>query len=268
MFKNGYFRHWLMVIIATLMTLGYASASETGQKQDGPLQGVRILVVMTNHSTYPSRSDKTGLWLTELTHFYDIAQAAGLQMDFVSPEGGEVPLDERSLGSFYLDDSARAHLADPAFMARLKATSPTNAIDPSNYKAIYFTGGHGTMWDFPNSKALKNISEQIYRQGGIVSAVCHGVAGLLTLQDESGKALIEGRFVTGFSKMEESLSGIKPQVPFMLQDELVGRGAHYKKAFFPFTSYIVTDDRIITGQNPQSSKEIAEAVIDRLKAMK
>jgi putative intracellular protease/amidase len=155
----------------------------------------------------------------------------------------------------------------PAFMARLKTTLPANAIEPSNYKAIYFTGGHGALWDFPDNEALKYISEQIYRQGGIVSAVCHGVSALLSLQDENGKALLAGMTVTGFSDMEESLSSMKAQVPFLLQDALVSRGARYKKALFPFTSYVVTDDRIITGQNPGSSKEIAEAVVKRLRAM-
>ncbi len=221
-----------------------------------------------NHSAYPSRSDKTGLWLTELTHFYDVALAAGYEMDFVSPLGGEVPLDERSLKSIYLDKSARQHLADPAFMQRLKTTLTPNAINPTQYKAIYYTGGHGTMWDFPNNKALQNISEQIYRQGGVVSAVCHGVGGLLPLQDENGKPLIAGRTVTGFANIEETLSGIKSQVPFSLQNGLIERGAKYKEAFIPFTSYVVSDDRIITGQNPQSSKEIAEAVVKRLSSMK
>lgn len=268
MFKNGYFRRWLMVTLAAFLIGGYVHAADSTPKAGMSPTSGRILVVMTNHSAYPSRTDKTGLWLTELTHFYDVAEAAGWQMDFVSPAGGEVPLDERSLKSLYMDDAARAHLADPAFMARLKATLSADAVQPANYRAIYLTGGHGTMWDFPHNQALKNISEQIYRRGGIVSAVCHGVAGLLPLQDENGKSLIAGRTVTGFSKMEESLSGIKSQVPFQLQDELVSRGAHYQKAFFPFTSYVVSDGRIITGQNPQSSKEIAEAVVKRLKERK
>ena len=267
MFRSSFFRRWLMVIVATLLTGGCAHASDTTPSERTQQLSGRILVVLTNHSKFPSRSDTTGLWFTELTHFYDVAQAAGLQMDFVSPQGGEVPIDQRSLKSFYLDESARAHLADPAFMARLKTTLPASAVDPANYKAIYFTGGHGTLWDFPDDENLKNISEQIYRQGGIVSAVCHGVSGLLSLQDESGKPLIEGRTVTGFSDLEESLSGMKPQVPFLLQDALASHGAHYKKAFLPFTSYVVTDGRIITGQNPQSSKEIGEAVVKRLAAM-
>ncbi len=268
MFKVWNFQRWLSIIFAILLSTNVVYAAGSDKAQSLAKTNGKILVVMTNHSAYPSRSDKTGLWLTELTHFYDVALAAGYEMDFVSPLGGEVPLDERSLKSIYLDKSARQHLADPAFMQRLKTTLAPNAINPTQYKAIYYTGGHGTMWDFPNNKALQNISEQIYRQGGVVSAVCHGVGGLLPLQDENGKPLIAGRTVTGFANIEETLSGIKSQVPFSLQNGLIERGAKYKEAFIPFTSYVVSDDRIITGQNPQSSKEIAEAVVKRLSSIK
>jgi len=268
MFKVWNFQRWLSIIFAILLSTNVVYAAGSDKAQSLAKTNGKILVVMTNHSAYPSRSDKTGLWLTELTHFYDVALAAGYEMDFVSPLGGEVPLDERSLKSIYLDKSARQHLADPAFMQRLKKTLAPNAINPTQYKAIYYTGGHGTMWDFPNNKTLQNISEQIYRQGGVVSAVCHGVGGLLPLQDENGKPLIAGRTVTGFANIEETLSGIKSQVPFSLQNGLIERGAKYKEAFIPFTSYVVSDDRIITGQNPQSSKEIAEAVVKRLSSMK
>ena len=264
MFKVWDIQRWLTIIFAIFLTSNSVYAAESAKTQSLTKASGKILVVMTNHSAYPTRSDKTGLWLTELTHFYDVALAAGYKMDFVSPLGGEVPLDERSLKSIYLDKSARNHLADPAFMHLLKTTLSPSAINPSQYKAIYYTGGHGTMWDFPSNKSLQNISEQIYRQGGVVSAVCHGVGGLLPLQDENGKSLIANRTVTGFANIEETLSGIKSQVPFSLKNGLIERGAKYKQAFVPFTSYVVSDDRIITGQNPQSSKEIAEAVIKRL----
>ncbi|MDC4825868.1 type 1 glutamine amidotransferase domain-containing protein [Acinetobacter baumannii] len=267
MFKVWNFQRWLSIIFAILLSTNVVYAAGSDKAQSLAKTNGKILVVMTNHSAYPSRLDKTGLWLTELTHFYDVASAAGYEMDFVSPLGGQVPLDERSLKSIYLDKSARQHLADPAFMQKLKTTLAPNTINPTQYKAIYYTGGHGTMWDFPNNKALQNISEQIYRQGGIVSAVCHGVGGLLPLQNENGKPLIASRTVTGFANIEETLSGIKSQVPFSLQNELIEHGANYKQVFIPFTSYVVSDDRIITGQNPQSSKEIAEAVVKRLSSI-
>jgi len=227
----------------------------------GKQNGRQILIVMTNHSTYPSRSDTTGLWLTELTHFTDIVEAAGHKTVFASPHGGKVPLDERSLGWLYMDEAAHQHLQSPAFRARLENTLPIAKIDPSQYDVIYFTGGHGVMWDFPGNLELRRVAAGIYSQGGIVSAVCHGVAGLLDIQDEQGDGIIKGRKVTGFSNREEFFSGMKSQVPFFLEDRLLEQGALYQKPWMPFTAYAVTDGRLVTGQNPQSAKVVAKAVI-------
>lgn len=254
-----------LVILAILFAMPFASANQENVLNQTVTQSKgKILVVMTNHSKYPSREDTTGLWVTELTHFFDVAQQAGYDMDFVSPQGGRIPLDERSQKWIYMDKDARAHLADPAFMKRLNNSLKPSDIKASDYKAIYFTGGHGVMWDFPNNPELTALAEQIYRQGGVVSAVCHGVAGVLALKDEHGKPLIANRKVTGFSDREETLSGMKKQVPFFLEDQLKSKGARYSKGLLPFTSYVVVDDRIITGQNPQSPREVGQEVVKRL----
>lgn len=261
------YRYFLAILLLLALPVAQAAEQSNSSKQAMGSKG-KILVVMTNHSKYPSREDTTGLWVTELTHFYDVALKAGYEMDFVSPQGGFVPLDERSQKWIYMDKEARAHLADKSFMSRLSNTLKPSDVKASDYKAIYFTGGHGVMWDFPNNPELTDLSEKIYRQGGIVSAVCHGVAGLLALKDEQGQPLISNRTVTGFSNMEESLSGMKKQVPFFLEDSLKAKGATYKRGFFPFTSYVIVDDRIITGQNPQSPREVGEEVVKRLSTIK
>lgn len=227
----------------------------------------RILHVVTNVSRYKNVDEPTGLWLGELTHAYDEFEKQGYVQDIVSPNGGKTPIEPKSLVPLVADKSVKDREKDQAFITLLANTFKPSDINWQDYDVIYYTGGHGVMWDFPNNKALQNISEQIYRQGGIVSAVCHGVGGLLPLQNENGKPLIAGRKVTGFANIEETLSGIKSQVPFSLQNELIERGANYKQAFIPFTSYVVSDNRIITGQNPQSSKEIAEAVVKRLSSI-
>lgn len=235
--------------------------SQTQGPEGKPAAGQRVLVVVTNHTDYPSREDKTGLWLTELTHFWDVLKDAGVEMDIVSRAGGKTPLDERSMKAFYLDDSAREHLADPAFMERLHNTRRAADVDPAAYSAIYFTGGHGTMWDFRDAPDLKRLAEAIYGQGGVVSAVCHGNAALIQLQAPDGKPLVAGRRVTGFSNFEELLSGMKSQVPFYLEDALKAAGAHYENAWLPFISYPVTDGRVVTGQNPQSGRAVGEHVL-------
>lgn len=228
----------------------------------------KMLVVMTNHSEYPSRDDSTGLWLTELTHFYEVVHAAGIEMDFVSPKGGKVPLDERSLGWLYSDDNAKALLETSEFAFKLDNTLAAADVKADGYDVIFYTGGHGTMWDFRGNADLKRLAEGIYQNGGIISSVCHGAAGLLDLQNTDGTALIANKRVTGFSNIEELLSGVNSQVPFHLQSEMEADGANYTKALLPFTSYVVTDGRLVTGQNPNSSKEVALAVMDSLRKVK
>ena len=266
------FKPLLVITLALLGSLsavradaGAANATPVaaGAPADRPDRG-RILVVMTNHDRYPSRTDTTGLWLTELTHFTDTVEAAGYTTVFTSPKGGKVPLDERSLGWLYMDDAARRHLKSIAFRQRLENTLPIADIDPAQFRAIYFTGGHGVMWDFTGNADIRRVAEGIHAQGGVVAAVCHGVAGLLDLRDAEGRPLIQGRRVTGFSNQEEWLSGMKSQVPFFLQDRLVGLGGVYSKGWVPFTPYVVTDGRIVTGQNPQSPRAVAEAVLPLL----
>ncbi|MDO5543525.1 MAG: type 1 glutamine amidotransferase domain-containing protein [Acinetobacter sp.] len=257
----------IMVVFAAIFTMQLAFANNNVGMDMSNISAQnkgKILVVMTNHSKYPTRKDTTGLWVTELTHFYDVARKAGYDMDFVSPKGGAVPLDERSQKWIYMDKEARMHLADPAFMNLLNNTLKPTDVKASDYKAIYFTGGYGVMRDFPNNPELTALAEQIYRQGGVVSAVCHGVAGVLALKDEQGKSLIANRKVTGFSNREEVLSGMKKQVPFSLEDQLKSKGAIYSEGFLPFTSFVVVDDRIITGQNPQSPREVGVEVVKRL----
>ncbi|MDN2676247.1 type 1 glutamine amidotransferase domain-containing protein [Janthinobacterium sp. SUN033] len=252
----------LLLAVMPLLFLQMVAAEPVSPMRD-PAMG-KVLIVMTNHSRYPSRNDHTGLWLTELTHVYDVLKEAGYGIDFVSPSGGVVPLDERSQGWLYMDEAAKSHLSDPAFMALLQSTKAAADIDPAAYGAVFYTGGHGTMWDFKGNKDLKRIAEAIYRNGGVVSSVCHGAAGLLDLEDEKGEPLIKGRSVTGFSNLEESLTGIKDQVPYLLQSEVESKGALYAKGFFPFGSFVLTDGRLVTGQNPGSSKEVAQALLKAL----
>lgn len=255
----------LALLAISLLMMKTAIAEPT---PDVPLSTGKVLVVMTNHDRYPARSDRTGLWLTELTHVYDGLVGAGYAVDFVSPDGGAVPLDQRSLGWLYMDAAAKAHLHDPGFMALLQSTKAAADVDPMAYRAIFYTGGHGTMWDFRGSKELKRIAEGVYRHGGIVSSVCHGAAGLLDLKADNGRPLIEGRRVTGFSNLEETLSGVKDQVPYMLQSEMEAKGARYEKSLIPFGSFVLTDGRIITGQNPGSSKAVAQALLAALQDSK
>ncbi|MBF6298662.1 type 1 glutamine amidotransferase domain-containing protein [Nocardia amamiensis] len=224
----------------------------------------KILAVVTNQPTYGESEHRTGLWLGELVHFYDKAVKAGYTVDVVSPAGGEVPLDPRSLGRLFADKTVRSYLDDPAFMNALKTTVSIADVDPDDYSTIFLTGGHGTMWDFPDNADLQRTAQAIYAGGGIVSSVCHGACALINLRDADGNPLVQNRTVTGFATVEERLAGVKSRVPFLLEDELRAKGANYVRSTIPMTPHAVRDGRLITGQNPVSTKVVSDSILAAL----
>lgn len=226
----------------------------------------RILVIVTNVSEYEKVGFRTGLWLGEMTHFWDVAEKAGYQMDIASPSGGHIPLDPESLAAAVLKDGGTdRRYEDRTFMNRLQDTMKIEDADASAYDAIYMTGGHGVCFDFPKSESLAKLTATMFEAGKVVSAVCHGPAGLLEVKLGNGDYLISGKKVTGFSWNEEGKAGREHAVPYNLEEELQKRGATYSKAWLAFSSHVVEDGLLITGQNPASAAGVGEAVVKKLK---
>lgn len=220
----------------------------------------RILNVVTNVGHYDDPSHPTGLWLSELTHAWQVFEEHGFEQTIVSPSGGPSPLEPRSLAFPSYDKSAKAWHADPARMALLESTASPDEIDADDYDAVYFTGGHAVMYDFPGSAGLQRITREIREAGGIVSSVCHGYCGLLDTTLSDGSLLVAGRRLTGFAWQEEVLARVDKLVPYNAEEEMKKRGARYEKALLPFVSFTVVDGNLVTGQNPGSAKATAEKV--------
>lgn len=223
----------------------------------------RMLVVLTSCSKYPNLDRATGLWLGEAVHFVKKVEAAGYAVDYVSPKGGYTPIDPHSLAM--ADAVDWEWYQNKAFMNKLGATMAPNQVKASDYCCIYYTGGHGVIWDFPDNVDLQRFAREIYEAGGIVSSVCHGAVGLLNIKLSDGKLLIQGKKVTGFSNVEEKLVELDKYVPFLTETELSARGAVYQKADQPLAAFAVEDNSVITGQNPASGGAVAELVIAALK---
>lgn len=150
-------------------------------------------------------------------------------------------------------------------MKLLEHTLGPDQIDSADYDAIYFTGGHAVMYDFPDSEGLQRITREIFERGGIVSAVCHGCyCGLLNTRLSDGTYLIAGKRMTAFAWQEEVLARVDKLVPYNAEDRAKQRGALYEKAKLPFVSYAVVDGNLVTGQNPGSAKETAKKVAELL----
>ncbi|MCP1292400.1 MULTISPECIES: type 1 glutamine amidotransferase domain-containing protein [Chromobacterium] len=220
----------------------------------------RILHVVSNVAHYADPSEATGLWLSELSHAYEVFAAQGWEQQLISPLGGASPLEPRSLKWPNADASARAWLASADKRALLADTAKPEDIAPAAFDAIYFTGGHAVMWDFPEHAGLQRLAREIYEQGGVVSSVCHGYCGLLNIRLSDGALLVAGRRLTGFSWREEVLAGVAGKVPYNAEEEMRRRGARYEKAWLPFMPKVVVDGRLVTGQNPQSAKATAKRV--------
>lgn len=226
----------------------------------------KILIIVTNAGEYQQVGMRTGLWLGELTHFYDYAEENGFELEIASPSGGYVPIDPESLAHDFLEElgtDKRYH--DREFMNLLKDTKNVSDVDVEDYDAVYFTGGHGVMFDFAGDE-LGALTAKFYETGRIVSAVCHGPAGLLNVPLSNGDALVKDKNVTGFSWPEEELAQRGDAVPFRLEDELKKLGANYSIADNPFETHVVEDGRLITGQNPGSARAVAEAVVKNLQS--
>ncbi|MBQ0138360.1 MAG: type 1 glutamine amidotransferase domain-containing protein [Kurthia sp.] len=224
----------------------------------------KILLAVTNVSKYPNVQRATGLWLGEAVHFADEMQKAGYEIDYVSPKGGYTPLDPHSLQADQMTELDWQYYENATFLNKLSTTLAADSINPSDYEAIYYAGGHGVMWDFAEDKNLQKIASAIYANGGVVSAVCHGVVGLLNIKDEQGNYLINNTKVTGFSNTEEIAVGLDKVVPFLTEDVLIAKGANYVKEA-DWSVFAVSDNRIVTGQNPASGAAVAKNVLKLLK---
>lgn len=221
----------------------------------------RILHIVTNTGHYGDQSHPTGLWLSELAHAWDVFSHHGYEQSIASPAGGRCPLEPRSLHFPSTDKSARAWHANPVQMARLENTASAEQINSADFDGVFLTGGHGAMYDFPDSEGLQRVTREVFEKGGVVAAVCHGYCGLLNTELSDRSYLVSGRELTGFSWTEEVLARVNKLVPYNAEEEVKKRGAHYKKATLPFTGFTLIDGNLVTGQNPESAKETARNVV-------
>ena len=224
-----------------------------------------ILIVVTSVSYYKNTQLKTGLWLSEITHFYSQFKEQGCDITIASPHGGDTPVDPESLNTLFMDSVSKKCWQDETFRKLLQNTKCLKDVSGNHFDVVYLTGGHGTMYDFPHNENLQNIIKVHYEKGKIIAAICHGVCGLLNVKLSNSKNLISGKKITGFNWFEESLARRKKVVPFNLENELKKRTNYYKKALLPMTSFVIIDENIITGQNPFSSKEIANIIFKEVK---
>jgi putative intracellular protease/amidase len=252
-------------MIARLLSIAAVAFSTAAMAADAVKKP--ILLVLTNEAKLGKTQGRTGFYLSEAAHPYEVFTKAGYKVTLASPMGGFAPLDPKS---FDEKDGTNA-----AFWKKfgsgeennatlgVKETIAVSGVNPADFSAVFFAGGHGTMWDFRGNKDINRLTATIYEDGGVVGAVCHGPAALVDVKLTDGAALVKGKKVAAFTNEEEEAVGLAGVVPFLLQNQLEEAGATLVAAE-NFAENAVADGRLVTGQNPASATKTAELVVAAL----
>jgi len=217
-------------------------------------ESMKVLMIVTSHEKIDEQH-RTGLWLEEFAVPYLEFRQAGYDVTVVSIQGGATPIDPNS------KPTPEQEKAWAEARRELEDTLPLDQVtDPKSYDIVFLPGGHGTMFDFPNNTALQQILAAAQRDGKIIAAVCHGPAGFVNVKRDDGQPLVAGKRLTAFTDAEEREVKLDHAMPFLLESTLREEGGNVTTAS-NWADHIEEDGNLITGQNPQSSRSVARAVI-------
>lgn len=225
---------------------------------------MKILMVLTSHDRLGDTGQKTGFWLEEFAAPYYVFKDAGAEIVVASPKGGQPPLDPKSDAPDTQTAATVRFNEDADALAVLANTQRLKDVVDGDFDALFYPGGHGPMWDLAEDQDSIRLIEQTFSAGKPVAAVCHGPAVFRHPRGALGEPLVKDKRVTGFSNEEEAAVGLTDVVPFSLEDVLKQNGARYERGAV-WQSYVVTDGRLVTGQNPASSEAAAEDVLRLLR---
>lgn len=255
-----------------------------------------VLVVLSDADHLDLQDGKvfsTGFYLNELLQPVKLLLDAGHQVTFATPEGKAPTLDRSSVDKVYFSNDAAELERYQALLAQLKITSAKDSpvvslarveqIGLDQFDAVYIPGGHAPMQDLLTSASLGRVLTHFHGKGKTTALVCHGpIALLATLPDAKGFVsqlaakgqaaqsdwIYAGYNMTVISNQEEELAkGLLGggTMKFYPQTALQQAGGQYRSNTAPWTSHVVKDRELITGQNPASALEVGQALVKRLK---
>jgi putative intracellular protease/amidase len=224
---------------------------------------MNILMVLTSHDALGNTGKKTGLWLEEFAAPYYVFRDAKAKITLASPKGGQPPLDPKSEEADAQTDATRRFDSDSEAKAAFADTVLLSSVSHEEFDAVFYPGGHGPLWDLSEDRDSITMIESMHAAGKPVALVCHAPAALRHAKLHTGRPLVEGKKVTGFSNSEEAAAGLTEVVPFLVEDSLKKSGGLYAKGP-DWAAFVQVDGTLITGQNPASSEPTARATRDAI----
>ena len=225
---------------------------------------MKILFVLTSHDQLGETGKKTGFWVEEFAAPYYTLLDKGVAITVATPKGGKAPIDPSSdTEDASTEDTKRFH-KDAKAQDLINNTHKLAEMNPTDFDAVFYPGGHGPLWDLANDKHSITLIETFNKLKKPVSFVCHAPAALKSVKGTDGESIVKGKKVTGFTNSEEKAVGLVDVVPFLVEDMLQENGGQYSKKE-DWAEYAIKDGNLITGQNPASSKLVAEMLYESLK---
>ncbi|WP_420538547.1 type 1 glutamine amidotransferase domain-containing protein [Maribacter polysiphoniae] len=225
---------------------------------------MKILFVLTSHDKLGDTGKKTGFWVEEFASPYYTLLDKGADITIATPKGGAAPIDPSSDAPDAATAATDRFNNDAVAKEKIANTKVLADMDPDDFDAVFYPGGHGPLWDLTKDGSSIALIEKFNSQGKPIAFVCHAPAVLKDVKNADGTRLVKGKKVTGFSNSEESAVGLREVVPFLLENMLVENGAFYSNAD-DWAPFAIQDGNLITGQNPASSELVAEKLLASLK---
>ncbi|WNH12295.1 type 1 glutamine amidotransferase domain-containing protein [Thalassobellus suaedae] len=225
---------------------------------------MNILFVLTSHDKLGDTGKKTGFWVEEFANPYYTLLDQGAHITIATPKGGAAPIDPSSDAPDAATEATKRFDNDPEAKAHIANTKVLADMNPDDFDAVFYPGGHGPLWDLANDATSIALIEKFNSQEKPIAFVCHAPAALKGVKNADGTPLVKGKKVTGFTNTEEAAVGLTDVVPFLVEDMLAEKGGIYSKKA-DWAGYAIQDGHLITGQNPASSELVAEKLLESLK---
>lgn len=243
---------YLITTLLFITALFAANANSESQK--------KILIIASNKidmgdaEKHEARND-----LFEFAPPYHIFVSHGYDVDFVSPEGGEVHFMRDPLGiSSYT-------MKYEGFLDKTQHTLTPDEVDPSMYWGVFSGGGYGTMFDVADNSKIQSIIAQIYEKNGIVGVGGHGSASIVNVPLSSGEYMVKGKRVAGFPNSTETTkpwANYGKLLPFLIESQLVKNGAIAEnKQTLSDKHAVVVDQRIVSTMFLPSAALVAKEML-------
>ena len=224
---------------------------------------MNILFVLTSHDQLGDTGNKTGFWVEEFANPYYTLLDKGATITIATPKGGAAPIDPSSDSPEAATEDTDRYNKDADAKERIANTKVLANINPNDFDAVFYPGGHGPLWDLANDETSIALIEKFNSQQKPIAFVCHAPAALKSVKNTDGSPLVKGKKVTGFTNTEEAAVQLTDIVPFLVEDMLTENGGIYSKKE-DWAAYAIQDGNLITGQNAASSAFVAEKIIESL----